>query len=64
MAMPEQTSAANGNTMIQRSELATIKKGSMNIAFISSFHLRRAEKKALYLSALVDFRLVSGSHLL
>jgi len=45
MAMPEQTNAANGNTMIQRSELATIKKGSMKIAFISSFHLHAPGRK-------------------
>jgi len=31
--MPEQTTAANGKTMIQRSELATMRRGSIKIAF-------------------------------
>jgi hypothetical protein len=31
--MPEQTKAANGKTMIQRSELATMRRGSIKIAF-------------------------------
>ena len=48
--MPEQTSAANGNTMIQRSELAIIRNGSMNIVLISFSHLHLTEKEALRLS--------------
>ena len=40
--MPEQTKAANGKTMIQRTELATIRTGSTNIvlATLSTFSLR------------------------
>jgi hypothetical protein len=58
MAMPEQISTAKGNTMIQRSELATIRRGSMNIAFISFFHLPTG------ISAVVAFRATSGPDLL
>jgi hypothetical protein len=52
--MPDQTNAANGKTMIQRSELATMRKGSMKIAFMPFF----------FFASPVDFRLESSSHLL
>ena len=48
--MPEQTTAANGKTMIQRSELATMRTGSMKIVRARLFQLLSAKHESRNLS--------------